>query len=319
MPRLDAITLRQLRALSAVAETGSLSAAAEALGLSPPAIHAQIRNLENALAVPLLQRSSAVAGSQPTAEAQLVLEAARRVEITLGQCVAQIAALKAGHAGRVTLGVVSTAKYFAPALVARLKRLCPDIEVALRESNREGVVADLERSVIDLAIMGRPPRHPEVEAEVLGPHPHGLIAPPDHPLAGGRVTVDDLIDQPMITREEGSGTRILMTRYLDGQAEGRVFDLTVMGSNETIKQAVMAGLGLAFLSLHTVTVELQQGRLVTLDAPGLPMIRQWFLVHPRHAPLSPAARAIRAQILGLEGAFLPDDPHLHPAPPQPKV
>lgn len=155
MPRLDAITLRQLRALSAVAETGSLSAAAEALGLSPPAIHAQIRNLENALAVPLLQRSSAVAGSQPTAEAQLVLEAARRVEITLGQCVAQIAALKAGHAGRVTLGVVSTAKYFAPALVARLKRLCPDIEVALRKSNREGVVADLERSVIDLAIMGR--------------------------------------------------------------------------------------------------------------------------------------------------------------------
>ena len=109
----------------------------------------------------------------------------------------------------------------------------------------------------------------------------------------------------MITREQGSGTRILMTRYLDSQAEGRVFDLVEMGSNETIKQAVMAGLGLAFLSLHTVMEELHQGRLVQLRAPGLPLVRQWFLVHPLHATLSPAARPVQARILELEGRFLP--------------
>lgn len=319
MPRLDAITLRQLRALAAVAETGSITAAAERLGLTAPAVHAQLRNLETALAVPLLQRPSATAGSQPTAEARLVLEAARRVDIALQACVTQIAALKAGHAGRVTLGVVSTAKYFAPRLVAQLKSLCPGIEVSLREANREGIVADLERQVVDMAIMGRPPRHPEVSATPVGPHPHGLVAPPGHPLSGRRVTVEDLIDQPMITREEGSGTRILMTRYLDSQAEGRVFDLTVMGSNETIKQAVMAGLGLAFLSLHTVTEELRQGRLVALDAPGLPLIRQWFLVHPAHAPISPAAAAVHERIVGLQGGFLPDPPGLAVAGLHPKV
>jgi DNA-binding transcriptional LysR family regulator len=306
MPRLDAVTLRQLRALAAVAETGSIAGAAERLSLTPPAVHAQIRNLETALAVPMLQRASAAAGSTPTAEAELVLEAARRIEIALGACVAQIAAVKAGHAGRVTLGVVSTAKYFAPRLVATLKRIIPDIDVALREANRGGVIADLERHNVDLAIMGRPPRQPEVAATAIGPHPHGLVAPPEHPLARrAEVQIDDLLDETMITREQGSGTRILMTRYLDSQAEGRVFDLVEMGSNETIKQAVMAGLGLAFLSLHTVTEELRQGRLVALNAPGLPLVRQWFLVHPLHATLSPAARAVQARILELDGSFLP--------------
>jgi DNA-binding transcriptional LysR family regulator len=154
--------------------------------------------------------------------------------------------------------------------------------------------------------MGRPPRHPEVSATPIGPHPHGLIAPPGHRLAAAEtVRIEDLFDETMITREQGSGTRILMTRYLDSQAEGRVFDLVEMGSNETIKQAVMAGLGLAFLSLHTVTEELRQGRLVVLNAPGLPLLRQWFLVHPLHATLSPAARAVQARILELDGSFLP--------------
>lgn len=305
MPRLDAVTLRQLRALAAVAETGSIAGGAERLGLTPPAVHSQIRNLESALSVPLLQRVAATSGSQPTAEAALVLEAARRIEIALEHCVTQIAALKAGHAGRVTLGVVSTGKYFAPRLVAHLKSECPGIEITLREANRGGIIDDLERHAVDLTIMGRPPRQPEVEATVLGPHPHGLVAPPDHRLVGRVVHIEDLLDEPMISREEGSGTRILMTRYLGAHAEGREFDLTVMGSNETIKQAVMAGLGLAFLSLHTVDDELRQGRLVALDAPGLPLIRQWFLVRPRSMTLSPAAARVHDRIIALAPGFLP--------------
>ena len=120
LPRLDAITLRQLRALAAVAETGSIAAAADRLGLTPPAVHAQIRNLETALASPMLRRAETGPGSAPTPEAEVALEAARRIEIALASCIAQVGALKAGHAGRVTLGVVSTAKYFAPRLVATL-------------------------------------------------------------------------------------------------------------------------------------------------------------------------------------------------------
>lgn len=306
MPKLDAVTLRQLRALAAVAETGSLAAAGERLGLTPPAVHAQIRNLETALSVPMLQRAPAGAGSVPTPEAELALEAGRRIEVALGRCVEQIAAVKAGRSGRVTLGVVSTAKYFAPRLVATLKRQSPGVEVVLRESNRGGVVADLERQAVDLAIMGRPPRQPVVAASPIGPHPHGLIAPPDHPLAGlDRVEIGQVLREPMIAREMGSGTRILMTRYLDAQAPGQAYDLVEMGSNETIKQAVMAGLGLAFISLHTATEELRSGRLVALRAPGLPLVRQWFLVHPADQPLSPAARALAERIEALQGAFLP--------------
>jgi len=308
MPRLDAVTLRQLRALSAVAETGSIAAAAERLALTPPAVHSQIRNLEAALKVTLLQRNQTTSGSQPTGEAMPVLEAARRVEIALQLCLGQIAALRSGQSGRVVLGVVSTAKYFAPRLVAMLRRVAPSVEVALHVANREGIIADLERLGIDLAIMGRPPRQPEVAATLIGPHPHGLIAPPDHPLAGRRVQIEDLVSEPMITREEGSGTRILMRRYFDAHAEGKTIKLSVMGSNETIKQAVMAGLGLAFLSLHTVTEELRQGRLVTLDAPGLPLVRQWFLVYPQGIPLTPVAAAIHDRIVAMAGGFLPDLP-----------
>lgn len=305
MPRPEAVTLRQLRSLTAVAETGSITQARERLGLTPSAVHAQIRNLETALSVPLLRRAASGGGSEPTAEALTVLDTARRIEAMLERCAAQIVAAKDGHAGRVTLGVVSTAKYFAPRLVMQLRTLCPEVEIVLSESNREGVVAGLDRQAIDLAIMGRPPRHPEVAATLIGPHPHGLVAPPDHPLAGRHAWIDDLLEETMITREEGSGTRILMTRYLDSQAEGRVFDLVQMGSNETIKQAVMAGLGLAFLSLHTVTDELRAGRLALVHAPGLPLVRHWFLVHALHSPLSPAALRTQERILGLKGSFLP--------------
>ncbi|MCQ9155752.1 LysR family regulator CbbR [Acidomonas methanolica] len=308
MASLDAITLRQLRALTAVARTGSLTAAAEQLGLTVPAVHAQIRNLEGVLGLTLLQRNSATGGSQPTRDAETVLEAARRVDITLERCVQQIAAIKAGHAGRVTIGMVSTAKYFAPFLVRRIKELCPDIEIVLREGNRASILLDMERRAVDFAVMGRPPRQPSVAATPIGPHPHGLIAPPDHPLAGRKVTVEELLDHPMLSREEGSGTRILMTSYLESHAEGRMFDLTIMGSNETIKQAVMAGLGLAFLSLHTVTEELHSKRLVTLDAPDLPMVRQWYLVHDPEIDLSPAAQKILKLILRFQGAFLPVPP-----------
>ncbi|MGQ3674971.1 LysR family transcriptional regulator [Xanthobacter sp. TB0139] len=308
MPRPDAITLRQLRALVAVTQTGSIAAAAEKMGLTPPAVHAQIRGLETALTVPLLQRAEHGNGSAPTAEAAPVLEAARRIDIALAACVTQVSALKAGHAGHVTLGMVSTAKYFVPGLVAQLKQSLPGIEVALVEANRGGIIADLQRQAMDLAIMGRPPRQPLVASTVIGPHPHGFIAPPDHPLAGRKLTVADLFNYPLVTREEGSGTRILMTRYLESQAEGRPYALTVLGSNETIKQAVMAGLGLAFLSLHTVTDELQSGRLVALDVPGMPLIRQWFLVNPAAARLSAAAIMVQAQIEKMGGSFLPELP-----------
>lgn len=304
--RPDQITMKQLRAVQAVAETGSITAAAERLALSPPAVHSQIKVLEDALGLPLLSRSAASAGSDLTAPGLIVRDTALRVGALIRRMCDDLSAQSRGETGRVVIGVVSTGKYFAPRLVAHLRRRLPGLELALSIGNRAEVIEGLDRGVTDLAIMGRPPRQPLVEAFPLGPHPHGLIAPPDHPLAGrSYVTPDDLLDQTFLARETGSGTRTLMTRYLDEIADGWGFAMLEMDSNETIKQAAMAGLGLAFLSLHTVTEELRQRRLVQLAAPGLPISRHWFLVRPAHSPETPATGAVRQSILSLDGSYLP--------------
>lgn len=309
MVRLDAITLKQLRALVAVAGSASLTGGATRLGLTPPAIHSQIRNLEEAFGVPLLHRPPETGSFTPTLAGIAVLEAAQRIEVILSQCSYQVMAVSEGRAGQVTLGVVSAGRYFAPRLVKMLSLACPEIRIALRVGNREQLIDDLARHMVDLAVMGRPPRQPEVASVALGPHPHGIVAPPDHPLAGlAEVPVPDLLSQTFLAREEGSGTRVLMSRYLDRLGEGQVVDLIEMDSNETIKQSVIAGLGLAFLSLHVVMDELRFGQLVQLAAPGLPIERHWFLVHPVDRPLNPAALRVQGEIVKLKGAYLPGAP-----------
>lgn len=308
--KLDAVTLRQLRSVAAVAEHGSLTAAAAALGLTTPAVYTQIRGLEAILGAELVKRASNQSGSVLTESGRAMLDAARRMETILSHSAAEVSAIAKGLTGRVTLGVVSTGKYFAPRLVRRLQLLCPEIEVALKVGNREFIISELERHGIDLAIMGRPPRNPPVFAEPLGVHPHGLVAAADHPLTSGReVTANDLIAETILSREEGSGTRILMTRCLDRIGEGRLFDFMVMDSNETIKQAALAGLGIAFLSLHTVTDELASGRLALIRAQGVPVLRHWFLVRPSAEQERPSAARIHLTILELNGAFLPDVAH----------
>ncbi|MEO1689833.1 MAG: LysR substrate-binding domain-containing protein, partial [Pseudomonadota bacterium] len=151
----------------------------------------------------------------------------------------------------------------------------PELEVALRIGNRGAIIAALERREVDLALMGRPPASPKVEADLLGPHPHVIVAPPDHPLARRRtVEPEALLRETFLMREDGSGTRILMSRFLDRTGGGRPWRGQDMGTNETIKQAVMAGLGIAFISAHTVRAEIETGRLTTLPVAGLPMMRE---------------------------------------------
>lgn len=302
----DVLTLRQLRALSAVARLGTMAAAGRELGLTTPAIHNQIKGLEDLFGLPLLYRSGDGPGAGPTPAGRMLLDAAARIEGALSQAGARIAALKRGDEGHVVLGCVSTAKYFAPRLVKLLRARHPGIEVALEIGNREAILADLDRMRFDLTIMGRPPRLPPVEARPIGPNPHTLIAAPDHPLAGrSALSAADLAGETFLSREDGSGTRILMTRYLDRLGDGAPFNVVEMGSNETIKQAVMAGLGIAFLSLHTLADELRHGSLVTLQAPGLPIERHWFLVRRLDQPQAPAAHALAETITALQGSFLP--------------
>ncbi len=305
MPKLDAVTFKQLRAIRAVAENGTLSAAAEAVGLTPPAIHTQLRILEENMDCKLVDRGGAQ-GARLTAEGQAVLRAEFTIHSALENCLQQVRALRDGQSGVVVLGVVSTGKYFAPGLVAMLQQHYPDIDVVLRVGNRDAIMRALQQQALDLVIMGRPPRSPVMETEVIGDHPHVMIAAPEHPLAGRRdISAQELLAQTFIAREEGSGTRIMMVRYLDRIGEGTPYRSIEMGTNETIKQAVIAGLGVALISQHTVTEELRSGRLMTIESAGLPIARKWFLLHRQDLRVTPAIATVHRFISELQGSFLP--------------
>lgn len=306
--RSDALTLKQLRALLAVAETGSLTLAAGRLHQTPPAIHSQIKNLEAAAGQALLQRAADGSGFRTTLAGQEVVRAAYRIEAVLSHAGRQIAAITQGRSGHVVLGTVSTAKYFAPRLVRLLRDRIPEVEVTLRVNNRSDTIAALDRGEFDLAIMGRPPRSVLPRAIPLGPHPHGIVLPPDHPLAQQNgYDPAELLRETFLSREEGSGTRVLMRRFIDRLAEGYQPQMVVMPSNETIKQAVLAGLGIAFLSLHTVHDEVQSGRLVLLRGMGLPVMRHWYLIKATEgeAAIPMASQRCAEEIEALGGVYLP--------------
>ncbi|GMG83359.1 LysR family transcriptional regulator CbbR [Paralimibaculum aggregatum] len=308
MAHPKSLTLKQLRALAAIVETGSITAAAGTLHVTPPAVSTQLKSLEEGVCAQVLNRGPDGKVSLTPIGREL-LGTVQKIETALSQCFARIEAMKAGMAGYVSIGVVSTGKYFAPGLVARMKALLPDVEIGLKVGNREAIVEALARGEVELAIMGRPPQEPPVEAEVLGEHPYIIIAPPDHPLAlADDILPEALLEETFLGREQGSGTRILMRRYLDRIGEGRPYRMVEMGTNETIKQAVMAGLGLAVISAHTVVPELEAGRLVMLRMEGLPIIRHWYLVRPAEAKLSATSAAFRDFLMLANGDYLPKVP-----------
>ncbi|MCP1198384.1 LysR family transcriptional regulator [Notoacmeibacter sp. MSK16QG-6] len=306
--RIDAITFKQLRALLAVVEHGSLTAAAKALHQTTPTIHSQIRNLEACVGQKLLNRAGDGGAFVATPAGEAFLHAARRIEVNLAQAKTQVTALTEGKTGHVTLGTVSTAKYFAPGLVRLLRDRAPDIEVSLKIANRSETIRAMERGEYDITIMGRPSRKTLGKAIPLGPHPHGIVVPADHPLANkDNYDPADLLEETFLCREEGSGTRALMERYVSNLSIGAVPPMVEMQSNETIKQAVLAGLGIGFLSLHTVHDEVTSGRLALVRGRDLPVMRHWYLIVPEDPANAPSEAALRIakEIEALAGRYLP--------------
>lgn len=308
MSQINAITLKQLRALAAVDERGSITAAADMLNLTVPAVSTQLKQLEANIGAELLIRASDGKGSI-TRQGLEVLSTIAKIESALGHCFKSIESINMGKSGLVSLGVVSTGKYFAPALVALAKKALPDIRIDLTIGNRHQIVSALADNSVDLAIMGRPPRYPSVDSTTLGEHPHILIAPPDHPLVTARdISPDRLLAETFIMREAGSGTRILMERFLDRVGEGLTYEQIEFNTNETIKQAVIAGLGIALISSHTVVDALSAGRVATIDMPGLPIVRQWHLVRPISGPKTPVAQTVCDFLVAQNGSFFPKLP-----------
>jgi LysR family transcriptional regulator, low CO2-responsive transcriptional regulator len=306
------LTLKQLRAIRAIKQHGTIAAAANALGLTPPAVTIQLKLVEEEAQIVLFDRTNE--GLRPTIAGLAFLDAAQMLDERLRLLEDEIDAIKGVRVGSLILGVVSTAKYFAPQLMAIFRKEHPDIAIKLAIGNRAETIAALKSHAVDIALMGRPPRDIPLHSTVFGDHPLVMIAAPDHPLVKCRdITKERIGQEHFLVREPGSGTRISLELFLS-ELPGRLDDPgTEMSSNETIKQAVMAGLGIAFISAHTIALELEFGKLAILDVIGMPIRRQWFSVVRTDRTLSPAMQAFQ-DFLSRKGAqYLPSINRLYPA------
>ena len=307
------ITFRQLRVFTEVAQQGSMLRAAATLHLTPPAVSMQIKELEAQVGLLLFDRHGRQLSLSTAGEYFLVH--AKRLLAQLKEADNAMARLKRLEHGLLTIGIVSTAKYFVPQLLARFHEEHPGVEVRLRVlGNREQLVALMQAGEVDLSVMGRPPKELATRSEAFAAHPFVFVCQPGHPLLHvGQPPASALEGQAFIVREQGSGTRAAMAAFLaERHVELRI--TMEMSSNETIKQAVMAGMGMSFLSLHTVGLEVRSGLLQVLDIAGTPLMRTWNIVHLQSRILSPSAEAFRYFIIERGEAHLlaHDEPLLRP-------
>lgn len=295
------VTLRQLHIFEAVARHLSYSRAAEELFLTQPAVSMQIKQLEDNVGLALFEQLGkkiflTEAGGELHKHSKVVIAQVR-------EAIDALEGLKGVDRGRLNIAVVSTAKYFAPSIVANFCARYPGVTLNLAVNNRHDVVDLIIRNETDLAIMGQPPEDLDVAAEAFAYHPLGIVAAPEHALASAkRISLIDLAKEKFIVREPGSATRAAMERVFAAHRMS-VDPALQMSSNETIKQAVMAGMGISFLSLHTIGLELEAGRVAILDVEGLPVMRRWYLTHRAGKRLPPVAGAFKQHLLN-EGANL---------------
>jgi DNA-binding transcriptional LysR family regulator len=288
-------TFRQLQIFVAAAERLSFARVADELHLTPAAVSFQIRQLEMTAGCPLFERVGrrvrlSEAGRLLRGYAELALSA-------MNDAGEAFAALRDPDQGEVALGLISTAKYIAPHIVARFRELNRGAHVRLIDGNRREILSSLDHGTIDLAIMGRPPETFHGEAVPFADHPYVIVAPMGHPLAGrADLRLADLAGEDFILREEGSGSRQLVEELFAAAGISPSIVMTT-SSNETIKQAVMAGIGLAGLSRHTAILELGLGMMTALDVHGSPWMRTWFVAHRRSMPLLPLHARLKAFIL----------------------
>ena len=295
-------SLRQLRAFASVARHHSFVRAAAELHLTPSAVSLQIKELEQAVGMSLFGRSGRAASL--TRAGELLLVDVNRALLALKDADDTLNRLRGAETGVVSIGIVSNANYFMPRLLARFHAAHPGVELRVSVGNREQLVRQLCSRDVEFAVMGEPPADLDTRSEPLAAQPFGIVAAPDDPLAGQRsIPVSALAGRAFLVRETGSGTRAAMDQFFRDAniAPPRVMELT---SNETIKQSVMANLGLAFLSFHTAGIELRDGQLIALDVVGLPLVRRWNVVALGGEPLADAAESLRRFVVEMGAGLI---------------
>jgi DNA-binding transcriptional LysR family regulator len=290
------LTLRQFRVFDAVARHLSFSRAAEELHLSQPAVSMQVKGLEDIVGLPLTEQLGKKIFL--TEAGREVLHASQAITARLNDLQHNLAQLRSIDTGRLNIASTSTVNAVATDILARFRGRHPGVSIHLDVSNRAEALDQLVGNRIDLAIMGQVPDGLGLEATRFMDNPLVVIAAPDHPLARKkRISVRELASESFLVREAGSGTRGAMERFF--AARGLEIQSSMeMSSNEAIKQAVQAGLGLGILSLQTLEMELALKRLTVLKVEGFPIMRHWYIVHRADKRLSPVAQAFKEFVLG---------------------
>ncbi|SPE19933.1 RuBisCO operon transcriptional regulator [Burkholderiales bacterium] len=294
-------TQRQLRAFEAVARHLSFSRAAEELHLSQPAVSTLVKQLEGHAGLALFEQLGkkiylTAAGTEMLRHARAIIAQLREAEDDMAQ-------LKGISGGTLNVAVISAGDYFFPRLLAEFLRRNAGVTVNLAVYNRAELLHQLASNLTDLAVMVRPPEEIDTLNESFAPHPYVIVAAPEHALARQRrIALSTLAQEPFVMRERGSDTWNSM-REAFGRNFARLRIAMEIKSTETIKQAVIAGMGIAFLSAHTIGMERRLGQLVVLDVVGFPVWFDWFVVHRRNKRLPAVARAFK-DFLRSDGARL---------------
>jgi len=296
------MTFRQLKVFESAARHLSYTRAAEELHLSQPGVSMQIKQLEDVVGLPLFEQIGkkmhlTAAGREIYAYSKSISHILDEAEVVLDE-------LKGLQSGRLSISVATTASHFATRLLAAFSQRYEDITISLDITNRASLREQLEANRPDLVIMGQPPEGVEVEAEAFMDNPLVMIASPDHPLASGRkLELKRFENEHFVVREKGSGTRSAIERFFN---EHQVSFHTgiEMSSNEAIKQAVEAGLGLGIVSIHTLELELETKRLQVLDVKDFPIQRYWYVIQRKGKRLSPVAQTFKTFVLEQAKAFI---------------
>lgn len=289
------ITFRQLRLFLALADSGSVTAAARALHVTQPTASMQLREITASVGLPLYE---VVARKVHLTDAGRQLARTARAIVDEWENFGQgVNAMRGLTRGRLRVAVVSTAEYFVPRLLGSFCEKHPGIDISLEVLNRDGVVRRLRDNLDDLYVMSLPPQDIDLEDQAFLANPLVLIAPRDHALAGRRrVPLEAFTDERFLLRERGSGTRLATDRFLAGRDFVPRLRLE-LGSNEAIKEAVAGHLGVAIISRHALKPAELAKELCVLPVAGLPIRSQWHVVHPRAKQLSPIARVFHAHLL----------------------
>lgn len=289
------LTLRQLKVFEAVAQHSSHSRAAEQLHLTQPAVSMQIKQLEEEIGLPLFEQIGKKI--HLTDAGQELQRYSRNILQQLTEAESVFADMKGLRHGKLLISVASTASYFMPQLLGQFNKQFPGVTISLNVTNREQLLQQLAQNEMDVVIMGRPPAESGLESVSFMENLLVVIAPADHPLAHKKkIPLTRIQQETFLLREQGSGTRIAMERFFLEQGI-RLSTGSEMNTNEAIKQAVQAGMGLGILSLNTIALELETKRLMVLDVEAFPIRRHWYLVHRQGKRLSTVAQAFKKFLL----------------------